>query len=305
VTQHTLERSRALAIVLLGLLPLDACHSSGSGSGSPALTIRLSTDADAWGVVIRVPGEAAAATNSTTPAASCTVASAALRDACSASSTVTPGGGLDLQLRGCRLRDGDDLFTCTLPDATRERLKTSAVVQAGCGCADTCPRAVAIQVCSDAASPATCEVATVALAPRKAARTREVTAQSTTTTAASGSTDATVCPTCCEIDWAEDISGHTTSDTALSEIRFDIPFYGGDGCHNWDCSIPVGPRASIRRDGSVVHVCVSADDPFGLQRTDSILDCKDIALDFGSARVTRATDLNLAPVDPLPGLKFQ
>jgi len=300
MTSFGSDRVLSFVAVLAVLPALFSCESNDSSLGT--VTFRLRTDVPGYGAVILLPAAAQVASPETPP--ECTMDADADAAGCLHKESVPATGGLRLALRNCDLEDHAALYRCVLPASQLDRIRETATVAIGCGCKNACPEDAGLELCEGEGGDESCETLN-ATSHGTLKDNAAVEHQSVVTTGPTSVTDATICPTCCEIDFADQFVAMTAETITVSEIRVDIPFDSSTGCQNWDCNTGFyADRYSVVFDDWALHLCVASASNF-VAFEHELFDCQGYSLDVQHAKVISASDADLEPMDPLPELQFE
>ena len=258
----------------------------GGGNGTETVMLRLSTNADCYGLSIDVDAPATDAV--------CTAASALSAAGCSAA-ILADDEHLALSASGCFAADGTALFQCTVPSLLAGAIRHTAEVRCGCGCSDTCPAAPTISVCD------TDEDCSVVAARQPATTHREPALQRTVTRSSqftSTSVSTTYCGTCCDVYYDSTI--RLDSDDDIHELNFDA--------HLGDCSADCefaddfgGPMQITYAGGDAIHICIAS--PTGFSAPLDLLNCHNEGAAYVVDRDSvKALGSDLREVSPPPAV---
>lgn len=280
-------KSRHLfSVAFVALAVVAGCEGSGSNT-TEFVTLHLSTDEDCYGVQVDVDALASGA--------ECTPSAALLAEGCAAD-VEAGAGGLSLEASGCFVADGAELFDCTVSAALADDIVEAADVRCGCGCAEDCPMAPAVEVCEQGGdcrlSPG---AARAAVANPSAAKRKQVSRSSQVTTTASSTT---YCGTCCDVLVDSVVS--LDSGDGVRELQFEVVQDGGDCEVSCDFVDGLDGPVSQKHSGEgVLRVCVA--DASGLDAPEQILSCESTGGgDPGDIRNVSALGADLRPLDPPP-----
>jgi hypothetical protein len=277
------------SIAAATLVSLLSCSGSGP-DGTEAITIRLNSNEDCYGVIVAVATSEAAQTF-------CNIDPALLAAGCTVDIDKS-GNDIELAVHGCFTSDDEPLFTCTLPSSVADEFRDDVEVRCGCGCAEDCPDDPGIAVCDGNGTD--CVVS--AASERDAAAVAQ---RSPTSIGRRGVAASSTCGTCCDAQLDSDV--RLVSGDGVRELRFEISVESdpGNTCSIDNCSFApslTGPNSEEILGEDRRRICIA--DPSGLDAGQLLVNC---SVSTGGGGVipgnVSALGPDLRPVTPPPALE--
>ena len=290
---HLMFIGTALATLTLAL----GCGGNNSPTRSAKSTMILRTDVPCRGLNIRIPNELKP---------KCRLSENASASGCVASVT-GENGRVVLDARDCTIDDGTQLFECEFDAEAPQSMLQQIDVACACGCAPICPTVP--ELCVELGDQQTCIDAPTFPS------VRETPPNSTSTTTVSHvsmptSSTTIYCGTCCDVIFDSGFDVGLTSDTDLSEIRFEVPAelntdpYCPEpgGFRGAECEIAAEAEAQIIDiQLETTTFCILNSE--GINTTDLVAGCRlngVLALEPKTPSVLYATDSSFRAVEQEP-----